>query len=381
MARPATTSRLNSPSASLRMSEAACSISSGSIRAIDGCGSAVVACPTGMSRDCRWISAISKRARRRRPRARLVIGGWSTPLRWAFGNLDETGRTLFANDRLAALFGGVAPDNLHGSGVIRYGAVGTIVRSASWQGVESKAVIPSRAGRTGNSCAGRRLRLGALPKAPGLQAADQRRTAVLTLIDVTALNAAQARAEYLAWHDVSDRFAEPCRVRSGAGHADDRGCRAWPPCCSWISTGSRSSTTSMVTRRATRCCARWRPGCEARFDPVISHAGSGATSLRSCSRVRTRFGHVAETAARLSWALRRSLLVDGVRVADFGQHRIGALSDRCRHGGRPEARRRLGALYRVKHEGRGGIAEPMCRRLGEAVERRLLLAGGARPGD
>ncbi|MGI4944722.1 MAG: putative bifunctional diguanylate cyclase/phosphodiesterase [Janthinobacterium lividum] len=110
-------------------------------------------------------------------------------------HLDEGGRTLFANARLAALYGGTVPDSLAGAPLQRHDALASEGPFGFPCGREVEAVIPARSNR---------------PKAHVLVCAsdwlpapdgDSDRSTILTLLDITPLKAAQAQAEHLAWHD------------------------------------------------------------------------------------------------------------------------------------------------------------------------------------
>lgn len=109
-------------------------------------------------------------------------------------HLDEDGQTLFANARLAALYGGRAPASF---------AAGRLQRRAHACegpfgfpcGLEVEATIPGR---------GRRKAAHVLVCASGwlpLAAPGGTRGTILTLLDISPLKAAQAHAEHLAWHD------------------------------------------------------------------------------------------------------------------------------------------------------------------------------------
>lgn len=283
-------------------------------------------------------------------------------------HLDESGKTLFANDRLAALFGGVTPANLHNSGVL-----GTESRDECpfgfVAGVENKAVIPPRAGREATHV---------LVAASGWVVseisdtgdADGSRTTVLTLIDVTALNAAQARAEHLAWHDVLTGL--PNRA------AFDRALYALSPedlngaalllvdldrFKAVNDQHGHAAGDTLLREVAIRMRDALRP------DDLACRLGGDefAVLLRGADAVR----HVAQTAARLSRALRRPLLIEGVEVplsASIGFARYPT------HAATADGLKRAAdlALYHVKHDGRDGIVE-YAPALGEAGQRRLLL--------
>lgn len=110
-------------------------------------------------------------------------------------HLDEGGRTLFANARLAALYGGTTPDSLAGAPLQRHDAPACEGPFGFPSGREVEAVIPAQGKRRKAHvlvCAS-----DWLPPPPG----SSSRSTVLTLLDITPLKAAQARAEHLAWHD------------------------------------------------------------------------------------------------------------------------------------------------------------------------------------
>lgn len=119
-------------------------------------------------------------------------------------HLDENGRTLFANDRLAALFGGKTPAGIDEAG-IQGSASGETCPFGFPAGVESRTIIPARFGRAATAvlvAASGWVPHDAAADSSGTGAHGARRAAVLTLIDVSALEIARARAEHLAWHDV-----------------------------------------------------------------------------------------------------------------------------------------------------------------------------------
>ncbi|WP_160938181.1 sensor domain-containing protein [Teichococcus coralli] len=113
--------------------------------------------------------------------------------------VDDCGRTLFANTRLAALFGGSAPSGLAEAGLLRTNRVpqaGPFGFSLN----EEEATIPARGGRSEVN-----LLVACSPwnwleeTAPG--AGGARQAATLTLTDITELKRAQARTERRAWRD------------------------------------------------------------------------------------------------------------------------------------------------------------------------------------
>ena len=110
-------------------------------------------------------------------------------------HLDEDGRTLFANARLDALHGGATPASLADALLQRQAAPASGGPFGFPCGREVEAILPAQGNRQEAHvlvCAS-----GWLPTPAG----GTSRSAVLTLLDITPLKAAQARAEHLAWHD------------------------------------------------------------------------------------------------------------------------------------------------------------------------------------
>ncbi len=109
-------------------------------------------------------------------------------------HVDEAGRTLFANARLAALYGGRIPASLAPEWLQRQESESCEGPFGFPRGREVEATILAR---------GRRARVFVLVcVSDWLPAgADGHRSAVLTLLDITPLKAVQAKVERLAWHD------------------------------------------------------------------------------------------------------------------------------------------------------------------------------------
>lgn len=103
--------------------------------------------------------------------------------------IDEAGRTLFANARLRALFGGTAPATVAESGLRRSEAEKDPFDIPL--GEEREAVLPAAEGREA-------LRLQIVASSWPAEAGAGR---LLTVLDVTPLRVAQARVEHLAEHD------------------------------------------------------------------------------------------------------------------------------------------------------------------------------------
>ena len=283
-------------------------------------------------------------------------------------HLDENGRTLFANERLAALFGGEAPANIHQSGVFGTSS-GEDCPFGFPAGVEDRAIIPALTGRAATPVLV--AASGWVPhEGAGIASGDPKRAAVLTLIDVSALDAARARAEHLAWHDVLTGL--PNRA------AFDRALEALP---NENTNGAALLLVDLDEFKAVND----RHG-HAAGDALLREVGIRMRSTIRPDDLACRLGgdefavllrgagaveHVAETAARLSQALRRPVLADGVELpvsASIGFARYP--NDAATADGLQRAADL--ALYRVKHDGRGGIAEYVLA-LSEAVDRRLLL--------
>ncbi|WP_338662540.1 EAL domain-containing protein [Pararoseomonas sp. SCSIO 73927] len=110
----------------------------------------------------------------------------------AIWHLDPTGRTIAGNGRLADLFGGRLPAGLADSGLQQLGQPGEGPFGLP-PGREVEGLLPAR-GRVPE----RRVIVVASPWLPGESGGSQ---AVLMLLDVTRLHAAQAQALHFAWHD------------------------------------------------------------------------------------------------------------------------------------------------------------------------------------
>lgn len=130
-------------------------------------------------------------------------------------HLDEAGRTLFANARLARLFGGRTPDGLAGAELRRENAPASEGPFGFPPGQEVEASIAMGGGRDACVlvCAS-----GWLPLAGG-----GGRGAVLTLLDITPLKAAQAQAEHLAWHDPLTGLGNRAKFQQALAHLPAHG--------------------------------------------------------------------------------------------------------------------------------------------------------------
>jgi len=106
--------------------------------------------------------------------------------------LDEQGRTVFANRHLLRLFGGKAPADMQGSSLALAGPADVHGPFGFAPDGESEAVLELPGGSR------LRLLVAASPWIPG---ADGTRGCVLSLLDVTPFRTAQQRIEHLAEHD------------------------------------------------------------------------------------------------------------------------------------------------------------------------------------
>ena len=282
-------------------------------------------------------------------------------------HLDEDGRTLFANDRLAALFGGVAPATLKESGVSGSSS-STDCPFGFAVGVEGRAVIPALPGRAETHVL---VATSDWVTHDGPQAdAESKRTAVLTLIDVTALDAARARAEHLAWHDVLTGL--PNRA------AFDRSLDTLP---NEIVNGAALLLVDLDDFKAVNDRYGHAAGDSILREVAVRMRGALRSDDLACRIGGDEFAvmlrgarvceHVAETAKRLSEALHRPVLADGIQLplsASIGFARYPADAAT----GNALQRAADLALYGVKRDGGGGIAEYVPA-LSTAAERRHLL--------
>ncbi|MDP9095511.1 MAG: EAL domain-containing protein [Pseudomonadota bacterium] len=288
-------------------------------------------------------------------------------------HLDEGGRTLFANDRLATLFGGVAPASIAHAG-IQGTESGETSPFGFPAGTESRAVIPAGLGRPETA-----VLVAASGWVPhqGTDPADgtRHRAAVLTLIDVSALDAALARAEHLAWHDVLTGLPNRAAFDRALAALPDEGGAV----LMLLDLDEFKAINDRHGHAAGDAVLREvaiRMRIAIRGTDLVCRLGGDefAVLLRGAGAA----DHLADTAARLSQALRQPVLADGIALpmsASIGSARYPtdvATGDEL-------LRAADLALYQVKHEGRGGVAlyQPA---MSVTLERRLLLRealGGA----
>lgn len=281
-------------------------------------------------------------------------------------HLDEAGRTLFANDRLAALFGGVAPACIADAG-IRGNESGETSPFGFPAGVESRAVIAAASGRAETAVLV--AASGWVPHEAGDESGGaSKRAAVLTLIDVSALDAARARAEHLAWHDVLTGLPNRAAFDRALGALpdEDGAVLLLVDLDEFKAVNDRhghAAGDAVLREVALRMRSAIRSG-----DFVCRLGGDEfAVLLRGAGAA----GHFGETVGRLSQALQRPVLADGIALplsASIGCAQYPTDADT----GSALQRAADLALYQVKHQGRGGAAVYVPA-LSEALERRLRL--------
>ena len=120
--------------------------------------------------------------------------------------LDEDGQTLFGNARLANLYGGRMPASLDEAPLHRIDTQAGTGPFGFPPGREVEAVIPGASTR-------RRANVLVCASAWFARDGNQKRGAVLSLLDITPLKAAQTRAEHLAWHDALTGLANRAQFR------------------------------------------------------------------------------------------------------------------------------------------------------------------------
>ncbi len=287
-------------------------------------------------------------------------------------HLDENGRTLFANDRLAALFGGKTPAGIDEAG-IQGSASGETCPFGFPAGVESRTIIPARFGRAATAvlvAASGWVPHDAAADSSGTGAHGARRAAVLTLIDVSALEIARARAEHLAWHDVltglPNRAAFDRALDGLLNEASDSAALLLVDLDEFKAINDRhghAAGDALLREAANRMRTVIRPtdlACRLGGDEfAVLLRGPGAAE------------HAAETAARLSQALRHPVHIEGAELPLSASIGYACFPTDALQA---EALQRAAdlALYRVKHDGRGGTAAYTLA-LSEAMERQRLL--------
>lgn len=283
-------------------------------------------------------------------------------------HLHENGQTLFANAQLSALFGGVAPASIDDAG-IRREACGETRPFGFPAGVESRAIIPARSGKTATAvlvAASGWVPYDAVDGVSG----GAKRAAVLTLIDVSALETARALAEHLAWNDVltglSNRAAFDRSLESLLSEPSEGGALLLLDLDEFKAINDRhghAAGDAMLREVADRMRKALRPddlACRIGGDEfAVLMRGAGAKA------------HAADTAARLSKVLHDPVHVEGTELPMSASIGFACFPE---HGANAKELQRAAdlALYHVKHDGRGGVSAYTIG-MSDASERRHLL--------
>jgi diguanylate cyclase (GGDEF)-like protein len=278
-------------------------------------------------------------------------------------HLDADGRTLAGNQRLADLFGGQLPATLLGSGLYQLGPPTKCGPFGLPPGREVEGVLPALAGMPE-----RRVILTSSSWFPGESGANQ---AMLTLLDVSRLHAAQIQAAHCATHDpltgLPNRFqfqqalAELAAAPKGGTLLllDLAGVRA-------VNDGlGQAAGDALLREAARRMASQTRPG-----DRVFRIGGDEFAVI--ASDVQT-----PDAAAAIARCVRRALAAP----LDLGGS-ITTIRASIGHAQAPKDARDPNALHRAaalalaqaKREG-SDVTTPYTHGLGERVARRLALRG------
>ena len=288
-------------------------------------------------------------------------------------HLDENGRTLFANGRLGMLFGGEAPASIGEANLQWTKADDEEAPFGFPAGQETSALIPARPGRAATAvlvAASNWVMLATTQDTSGQRADGAQRAAVLTLIDVSALETARAQVEHLAWHDVltglPNRAAFQRALAALSGDTSDGAALLLVDLDEFKAVNDRhghAAGDALLREVANRLRDTVRPG-----DLAYRIGGDEFAVLLHGAAVAER---AADTAIWLSCALRCPVRVEGTNLplsASIGHARFPA------DGTDVEALQHAAdlALYSVKHEGRGGVAA-YTPALDDGLKRRRLL--------
>ncbi|WP_458096985.1 putative bifunctional diguanylate cyclase/phosphodiesterase [Roseomonas sp. WA12] len=278
----------------------------------------------------------------------------------AIWHLAPDGRTLAANQRLTDMFNGRLPATLMESGLQQLGRPGDGPFGLP-PGREVEGVLPAR-----GAAPERRVIVVASPWLPGEGGGTQ---AVLMLLDVTRLHAAQAQALHFAWHDpltgLPNRFRFQQALAQVAGDADG---------CSLLLldlTGLRATNDSlgqvagdsMLREAARRLREQMRP-----TDGVFRLGGDEFALIAAGLRT-------AQAAGGLATRIQRALATP----FDLGAGAV-PLRTSIGHAHLPDDAEDAGALHRAaalalaeaKRQGNGAVV-PYDPVLGQQVARRLAL--------
>ena len=231
--------------------------------------------------------------------------------------LDGAGRTIFANRRLAALFGAEAPPALQESGLVLTSAPDPEGPFGFSTQVENEAqlTLPGEAER--------RLRITASP----WLSAQGMRGCILSVLDVTPLKAAQERIEHLVERDPLTGLINRATFRTALEEmlaADQRGVLALVDLDQFKAANDRHGQAlgdALLVEAGRRLREAMRPG------DVVSRLGGDEFAILA-------LGAGAESAAalgeRLRQALRRPFGMGGVELPLSGSFGIACAPEHGR---------------------------------------------------
>ena len=266
-------------------------------------------------------------------------------------HLDGDGNTIFGNERLARLFGGTVPPTIAAAGI--RGTANEDGNPFGFPvGVETPAIVLRGPAQEPVSVLLAASAWVEQPGVPGQEGAGVLRTAVLTLVDVSALEAARARVDHLAWHDVLTGLFNRA--------AFDRAMKDLPRTCpegaalllidldrfkAVNDSYGHAAGDTLLCEVAARMRAVTRPG-----DLVARLGGDEFAVLLP----GTAAASLNETASRLSRVLAEPVSFNGTSVASSASIGMACFPG---DGDDQEALQRAAdlALYRVKRDGRGSV--------------------------
>lgn len=273
--------------------------------------------------------------------------------------LDGQGRTRFANERLLRLFGGARPESLAASGMTRLGAEGGDGLLSLPPGEECEALL-----RTGE---GRELRLlvAAWPDGgSGLIGAGR----LLSVQDVTALRAAQARLEHLSEHDPLTGLANRASFQAGlaAMAASPRGGLVMLVNLDHFKAANERFGHAMGDALLREAAARLREAV--RPSDLVARLGADEFAILAFDAGRET---ALALAGRVRAAMRGVVRIAGVELSISASIGIAAAPE---HGEEPESLLRAAdlAMREAKAMGRNTVClfEPALR---ERSEQRAIL--------
>ena len=308
------------------------------------------------------IALAQSEARLRRLLEMAPVGIWQ---------LDEAGRTIFANHRLIRLFGEAAPADLAHSGLILAGQLDA--EGPFGFAVETEKEVPL-------DLPGQPQRRLLVSVSPWMDGADGRRGCVLSLLDVTPLRAAQERIAHLAERDPMTGLANRATFLAGLDTmlADPRGgVLLLVDLDHFKATNDRHGHgvgDALLVEAARRLREVVRPS------DMVSRLGGDEFAVLA-------FGASAESAVpladRLRLALRTALVIEGVELSVSASIGIARAPE---HGTDADVLLRAAdlALYEAKAAGRDAAAlfQPALRaRAEERAELREAFAEALAAGE